>query len=344
MFEHWSCIKTVLASCTLIVFLAACDADTSQDDHSNEDTYIKLPVDDAMFHKVEQEIRDARLARLIKKQPWLIFDSPTGAKSTHRSTDSGVSSTAATGEAATSELSWPYPTAGVPIVPNQWSKGEKKSESPDTQIISEAWGWPVEQVQYCYEVNKRSRCLTRQTFADLLKKGQYYINGITDMFVGKTYDIGLAIDSSGNFDLQKEFKGMKGEVLQGTTKVWNVMEAELRGPTFIIKPKGRIRREHSEAAPTRWEWSVEPTQVGPRRPLQFFVYAVFFGSDNKKIVEKEFLLAQHVVKVNVTWIDYLAGMSTKIQPIYTLFAAIVMGISGLLGWLGFRRYKPGRKE
>ena len=197
----------------------------------------------------------------------------------------------------------------------------------------------------CSALGVLGDCIDKVAAVAALDSAKYAFNSPDQMAMGDTETIALVVDSSGDADFPQELRGLPGRIVTSTTPVSLQMEAQLIGPAFEIKPKGRRRLEMNSLNPTRWDWTIKPLRAGEHQ-IEVALY-VILTKDEKKISEEKSLSKRQFINVTVTPIDRVTVFIGKIDPIGAFIATIAATIAAILAWFGIksrRDFSPAPKN
>ena len=192
--------------------------------------------------------------------------------------------------------------------------------------------------QVCTESSGTPICFDKDDVLSSLPVADYAFNRPSKMTLGTPETIALVINSSGTANFEQEFQDMIGSITEGEVPVDAIMEAELVGPAFTIKPEGRQRRQLSTLNPTRWDWEVTPNRAGTHQ-LEVSMYVILTLA-GEEISEDKPLAERQIIEVTVSALDRINQLLEDIEPLRAFIYTVVAGIAGILAWFGIKNW-PG---
>lgn len=185
-------------------------------------------------------------------------------------------------------------------------------------------------------VDGEQSCIDYETVLAGLKSAPLAYNRPERMVRDRVTDISLVIDPTVAPDPAGALSEFSGEPVEAETKIARHMSARLSGAAFEITPDGFQKKLISAAAPTQWVWGVVPREGGSDKVLTLEVFAHVVAGE--RVSEPVTLRTFHdKIVVDVSTLDWLNDIISKIKPIYAFIATVIAGLAGAFVWIGKRR-------
>ena len=165
-------------------------------------------------------------------------------------------------------------------------------------------------------------------------------NRFTELWYQKEETLLFIVDLSFTNSLSLP-TALKGEPANFELPVTPHISVELTGSAGLdIEPKGRIKKSISDAAPTIWNWKVNPTDTG----VQFLMLTTYIHiSKNEESEPYGTEVYTDLIMINARPWDHLTIAILAIQPIWVFAGVVITALVGAYGWLRRKVWRADRK-
>lgn len=184
----------------------------------------------------------------------------------------------------------------------------------------------------------------QKIIADVIKKldqGQISYNPPKEMEVGESDTIEVLVIASKTENISKYPSRGRGKPVIEPIRVSSVMQADLTGSKFDIKPLFSSKEKLvTEISPTSWQWEVTPKEAGKQRLTLTVTVNIEIPGYEKKIPPYEYKAFDRDIKVKVNPIYSITEfLKTNWQWVITTIIACFGGFPWIISNRGdIKRY------
>jgi hypothetical protein len=159
--------------------------------------------------------------------------------------------------------------------------------------------------------------------------------------LNKTVDVTHVINATADADAgQQALQGAAGQVVERDVDLSDIVSAQLTALNggFKITPLTVERQKLSGKMINRWQWSVEPTEVGTHTLI-----LDIFGYEAGVLEGEQLAAYQDKITVEVQQLDQVIGWARSFQPVFAVLAALAGITSAAVAFLRFRDERKAKK-
>ncbi|HEV7690093.1 MAG TPA: hypothetical protein VGO52_04700 [Hyphomonadaceae bacterium] len=246
---------------------------------------------------------------------------------------------AASAPAVSTDAAPAAPTQPAPPTATTRSAPAPSAQAPSAQAKAADPIVQPQQVQAPAAANVAAAATGLQ--AQLKSRAITYNRPPAKMALNKVMDVTLVINATEDADAGKEaLQGSKGEIVERSVDLSDVVSAQLTALNggFKITPLTVERQKLSGKIINRWQWSVEPIEVGTHTLI-----LDIFGYESGSPDAEQLAAYRDPITVEVQQLDQVIGWAKGVQPLFAVLAALAGITSASVAFMRFRDERKAKK-